>query len=85
MSLSDCDDDGDDDDDEEEEEEMSETRQKMMEWFNVSIPVKDPFTLVICAIAVYVGLHICDPVISVRVLSLFHNNSGDYSWCIYCC
>ena len=31
-----------------------------------------------CAIAVYVGC-ICDPVISVRILRLLHNNSVDYS------
>ena len=36
-----------------------------------------------CAIAVYVGC-MYDLVISVRVLHLSHNNSMNYSWCIYC-
>ena len=35
------------------------------------------------AIAVYVGC-MYDPVISVRFLRLSHNNSMNYSWCIYC-
>ena len=34
------------------------------------------------AVAVYVSC-ICDPVISVRVLHLSHNNLMNYSWCIY--
>ena len=34
------------------------------------------------AIAVYVGC-MCDPVISIGVLCLSHNNSVSYSWCIY--
>ena len=37
-----------------------------------------------CNSCIYVGC-ICDPVISVKVLRLSHNNSVNYSWCIYCC
>ena len=40
--------------------------------------------ITICKV-VKVRLHIQDPVVSVRVLRLFHNNSVDCDWYIYYC